>query len=117
MSRNRRFLVAGLLVALFLAGVVSFYASSAPDGLMKVARDKGIAAKAGNHPADDGPLAGYGAKDVGNARLSRGLAGFAGVVLTFAVGGVVFLALSRGRRTERDAATGPAGTRTPGTER
>ena len=40
---TRSVLVAGLLVALLLAGFVSFYASSDPDGLNRVAQDKGFA--------------------------------------------------------------------------
>jgi cobalt/nickel transport system permease protein len=102
MSRNRKFLLAGLVLALFLAGVVSFYASSAPDGLEKVASDQGIDAKAKDHSAADGPLADYGTKGVDNNRLSGGLAGLAGVLLTFAVGGVLFVALSRRRPRDAD---------------
>jgi cobalt/nickel transport system permease protein len=97
MSRNRTFLLAGLLVALVLAGFVSFYASASPDGLERVAGDKGFDARAEDHRFADGPLADYGTKGVGDERLSGGLAGVAGVVLTFAVGGVLFLALRRNR--------------------
>jgi cobalt/nickel transport system permease protein len=115
MSRNRWFLLAGLLVALFLAGVVSFYASSAPDGLEKVAGDKGIDARAEDHTVSGSPLADYGAKGVDDARLSRGVAGLAGVVLTFAAGGVLVLAIGRGRPTggepTGEPAGGPAGSR------
>ena len=39
MSKNRKFYIGGFIVSLFLAGVVSFYASSSPDGLEKVAGD------------------------------------------------------------------------------
>ena len=39
----KRLLIGGALVAVVLAAVVSFYASSAPDGLNKVAEDHGIA--------------------------------------------------------------------------
>ena len=35
--------VGGLVVALLLAGIVSFYASGDPDGLTKVSEDKGFA--------------------------------------------------------------------------
>ena len=41
-DKNKKFLAAGFLVSLFLAGVVSFYASSDPDGLEKVAEDIGF---------------------------------------------------------------------------
>ena len=42
MSKNRKFYIGGFIVSLFLAGVVSFYASSSPDGLEKVAEDIGF---------------------------------------------------------------------------
>ena len=64
-----------VLVALLLAGVVSFYASSSPDGLNRVAQDHGFAQTAKDHEAARGPFAGYATKDVGHARLSGGLAG------------------------------------------
>jgi hypothetical protein len=91
----RAFLAAGLLAALVLAGVVSFYASNSPDGLMKVAGDKGFLGSAEPHHADGSPLAGYGTKGVDDARLSGGVAGVAGVGLTLLIGGGLFLAIRR----------------------
>ena len=41
----KRLLIIGALMAVVLAAVVSFYASSQPDGLEKVAGDHGIAAQ------------------------------------------------------------------------
>jgi cobalt/nickel transport system permease protein len=92
---NRRLLVLGLLVALVLAGIVSFYASSAPDGLAKVAADQGISANQKDHQLTDSPFAHYGTKGVGNARLSTGLAGIAGVAITLALGSGLVLAVRR----------------------
>ncbi|MEW9528875.1 energy-coupling factor ABC transporter permease [Microbispora sp. NPDC049125] len=94
----RPVLVGGALVAVLLAGFVSFYASSAPDGLEKVAADKGLSANAGPHHLEDAPLAGYGVKGVDDQRLSNGLAGVAGVGLTVVAGGAVFYAVRRRRR-------------------
>ena len=54
----------GLVTALVLAGFVSFYASASPDGLEKVAHDKGIDAKTNQHATADSPLADYGVKDI-----------------------------------------------------
>jgi cobalt/nickel transport protein len=42
------------------------------------------------HELADGPLADYGIRGVSNGFLSTGLAGVAGVLLTFAVGGGIF---------------------------
>ncbi len=100
----RPVLVGGALVAVLLAGVVSFYASSAPDGLEKVAADKGLSAQEKPHAAEGGPLAGYGVKGVENQRMSGGLAGVAGVGLTVVAGGGVFYVIRR-RRRAADAMT------------
>ena len=100
-SNLRLFLLGGLLVAIGLAVLVSGFASSAPDGLNKVAEDHGIAAKARQHLFENGPLAGYAVKGVDNARLSTGISGLIGVLVTFGVGLVLF-ALVRALRSGRD---------------
>jgi hypothetical protein len=92
---NRRFLLVFLLVALVVAGVVSFYASSDPDGLSKVAEDKGFAAQEEDHALKDSPLGDYGVEGVENERLSGGLAGVIGVGLTAAIGGGLFWMVRR----------------------
>ena len=94
MSR-RRFLVVGLLVALLVAGVGSYYASSHPDGLEYVAGKTGFLDSA-DEPVDTGsPFADYGTEGVDDARLSGGIAGVAGVLLTLAIGGGLFHVLRR----------------------
>ncbi|MDQ0601116.1 cobalt/nickel transport system permease protein [Streptomyces canus] len=98
-SSHRRVWLAGLATSLVLAGVVSFYASADPDGLEKVAADKGIDAKVEDHAAADSPLADYGVKDVDDARLSGGLAGVIGVGVTVVAGSGIFWAVRR-RRTQ-----------------
>ncbi|WP_449350860.1 energy-coupling factor ABC transporter permease [Streptomyces shaanxiensis] len=95
---HRKVWIAGLVTSLVLAGFVSFYASANPDGLEKVAADKGIDAKTEEHATADSPLADYGVKDVENARLSGGLAGVIGVGVTVVAGTGVFWAVRR-RRT------------------
>ncbi|MEU3469448.1 energy-coupling factor ABC transporter permease [Streptomyces sp. NPDC006687] len=99
----RRLWLTGLVTALVLAGFVSFYASSSPDGLEKVAADKGIDAKARQHAAADSPLADYSVKDVDDARLSGGLAGVIGVGATVAVGSGIFWAVRRRRAQDLTA--------------
>lgn len=95
MMTTRRFLLAGLLVALVLAGLVSHYASSQPDGLEKVAADKGFDAGERDHALKGSPLGDYGVKGVDDARLSGGLAGVAGVGVTLLAGGGLFWAVRR----------------------
>ncbi|MFF9022375.1 energy-coupling factor ABC transporter permease [Streptomyces eurythermus] len=98
-TSRRTLWVTGLVTSLVLAGFVSFYASANPDGLEKVAHDKGIDKKAKEHAAADSPLADYGVKDISDARLSGGLAGVIGVGVTVVAGSAVFWALRR-RRTD-----------------
>lgn len=99
-SRSPRgLLAAGLGTALLLAGVVSFYASASPDGLEKVAADKGFDKKVEEHAAADSPLADYGIADISNTRLSGGLAGVIGVGATVVVGSGIFYVVHRRRTT------------------
>ncbi|WP_333776661.1 energy-coupling factor ABC transporter permease [Streptomyces sp. IBSBF 3136] len=98
-TSRRGLWLTGLAASLVLAGFVSFYASADPDGLMKVAHDQGIDKKAEKHASDGSPLAGYGVKDIADARLSGGLAGVIGVGVTVVAGSAVFWTVRR-RRTE-----------------
>jgi PDGLE domain len=97
-SNLRWFLLGGLLVTIALALVVSGFASSSPDGLEKVAEDKGFLETARDHLFADGPLADYTVRGVDNERLSTGLSGLIGVLITFGVGWALF-ALVRARRS------------------
>ncbi|WP_033344394.1 PDGLE domain-containing protein [Catenuloplanes japonicus] len=108
----RKFILAGLLAALLLAGVVSSFASSSPDGLDS-ASTKGcttdadgeitggtcIAQGAKDHELADSPLADYGIRGIDNAYLSTGLSGIAGVLLVFAVSGGAFWLLRSRKRS------------------
>ncbi len=102
---TKRLLLVGLLVSLVLAGVVSFYASSSPDGLEKVAEDIGFIETAEPHAIEDSPLADYGVSGVEDERLSVGLSGVVGVLLTAAVafGGFTLLARKSKGRENQDA--------------
>ncbi|WP_330282572.1 energy-coupling factor ABC transporter permease [Streptomyces sp. NBC_00588] len=99
-TSRRKLWVTGLVTSLVLAGFVSFYASANPDGLEKVAHDKGIDKKEEKHASSDSPLADYGVKDIANARLSGGLAGVIGVGVTVVAGSGVFWAVRRRRSTD-----------------
>lgn len=100
---TRRLLLVGILVCLLLAGVVSYYASSSPDGLMFVAGEKGFLGSAGPHASDGSPFAGYATKGVANARLSRGLAGLVGATIVFVLAGGLFLAVRRRENASSDS--------------
>jgi cobalt/nickel transport protein len=92
--------VTGLAVSLVLAGGVSYYASSQPDGLEKVAGDIGFLDSAKESAVEDGPLAGYGVAGVENERISGGLAGVIGVASTAAISFGLFYALRRFKKDE-----------------
>ena len=105
------FLLGGLLVSLLLAGVVSSFASSSPDGLDSAAREgctfdaddnitggTCMAQQEQEHQLADGPLADYGVKGIGNEYLSTGLSGVLGVLVTFGIGAGVFWLVRRRTR-------------------
>jgi cobalt/nickel transport protein len=100
-SNLRLFLIGGLLLTVGLALFVSGFASSSPDGLEKVAGDKGFLQTARDHLFADGPLADYTVRGIVNERLSTGVSGLIGVLLTFGVGFALF-ALIRALRPRRD---------------
>lgn len=126
--RSWGFVAAGLLIALLLAGVMSNFASSHPDGLDSSLREGCTfdandnitggdcpAKQAREHELSDGPLADYGIRGFDNAYLSTGLSGVIGVLLTFALGGGVFW-LVRRRGAAKDGTTGGAATGGAGTD-
>ena len=99
---TRAMVAVGVLVALLLAGLASYYASSAPDGLTRVAEDQGISRTEKDHRAADGPLAGYRAEGVEDDRLSGLVAGVTGALVVLVLFGGLTLVLRR--RRESDAA-------------
>ena len=103
---TRRLVAVGLLVCLVLAGFVSYYASTKPDGLNFVAARTGFAESAAPHASDSSPFAGYETSGVGDPRVSRGVAGMVGGALVFVIAGGLFLAV---RRRDQDGTTGTTG--------
>jgi cobalt/nickel transport protein len=95
--RTRTLVLAGLVLALLLAGVGSYYASSHPDGLEYVAEQTGFLDTAEDSAAADGPLADYSARGVDDDRVAGGLAGVAGsVVVLLLAGGLAWAVRRRG---------------------
>jgi cobalt/nickel transport protein len=87
--------VTGLVVSLVLAGGVSYYASSHPDGFEKSAGEIGFLDTAKESPLKDSPLAEYGVAGVENERLSGALAGVIGVGATAGISFLIFYGLRR----------------------
>lgn len=78
--------LAGLVATVFVAVVVSQFASSEPDGLEYVAEREGFAGQIEDHALTDAPLADYGENLSTGNRLSTGIAGLVGVVVAMALG-------------------------------
>ena len=93
--RTRTLVLVGLLVSLLVAGGVSYYASSHPDGLEHVAEQVGFGDAAEEHAVADGPLADYRLRGVENERLSAGLAGVLGAFVVLLLAGGLGLLLRR----------------------
>ncbi|MGL5866843.1 MAG: PDGLE domain-containing protein [Dermatophilaceae bacterium] len=96
----RRLLLVGVAVSLLLAGGLSYYASGQPDGLEYVAGRVGFLDSARDSATANSPLADYGVRGVEHARLSGGLAGVIGVLVTgLVMGGLVLLLRRLARRS------------------
>lgn len=93
---QRAVMVSALLLALAIAGLVSFYASASPDGLNKVAGEVGFADTETEHASSGSPLAGYETSGLDSARASRAVAGVTGCVAVLAItGGLVWVTRRR----------------------
>lgn len=115
MKKNRKslyiFIAAGLALAVALALFVAPWASSEPDGLEKVAEDKGfIEAAEETEPAWDGsPIPDYAVPGLEESRpaLATALAGLAGTVGIFLLAwGLALILKKRGDKEEADPSGG-----------
>jgi hypothetical protein len=99
-----------LVVALLLSGVVSYWASTAPDGLDKAMTQSGLlaaeqprgaASEVGQSPAKStAPLADYRVRGIASPFVSNALAGVGGTLLVL----VIVLGLGRFLRKRNAAA-------------
>lgn len=96
---NKKFYAGGLLLSIVLAGFVSFYASSHPDGLEKVAGEIGFLDDAKDPATAGSALADYGVAGIENERASVGVAGVAGVLATGAVATGLFIYLGKRKKS------------------
>ena len=92
---KNKFILAGVGVSILIAGLLSFYASSHPDGLEKVAEEKGFLDTAKDPLNSGSPLADYGVSGIDNERLSVGLSGIVGVISTLVVSLLLFRFLAK----------------------
>jgi hypothetical protein len=101
MSRRvsmRVFIAVGLALAVALAFGLSRYASSAPDGLEKVAGDKGFVDRAKiERVQEESPIADYAFPGIADEGLATGIAGLVGTLGVFALGYGAAVGLRRTR--------------------
>ncbi len=84
-GRTWGFLAAGLVVAAALAVFVSPFASTAPDGLARVAADQGFEGAGGRAVWNLSPIPGYSLPGFADARLGTAVAGLLGTLIMFAL--------------------------------
>lgn len=79
----KRFVSLAILASVLIAGGISYFASSHPDGLEKVSADKGLDVNVADSAASDSIFADYGIKGLEN---STGIAGIIGIAITGVIG-------------------------------
>jgi hypothetical protein len=106
------FFALALAVTVGRAVAGSPYASSSPDGLEKVAEEKGFIEDGKLHSIqDESPIPDYAFPGVDNPRVATGLAGFVGVIIVALVG----VAIGRLFHRRRSPGSRDRGDPTPGT--
>jgi cobalt/nickel transport protein len=78
-------LIFGLLISLALAIFVSPFASQSPDGLEKVAEDKGFISKSEGKEIIHSLFPDYTIPGIKQEKLSTSFAGAIGVIITFSI--------------------------------
>jgi hypothetical protein len=82
----RWFTIIALAVGIGLATAASPLASSSPDGLERVAEDKGFIERGYlGSVQDSAPIPDYAAPGITDEKFATGVAGFAGTLLVFAL--------------------------------
>lgn len=95
MTRNE--ILFGLMVAIFLAVVVSPFVSPLPDGLEKVAQDKGFLKEEKVEPVFASPIPDYAWPGLESKKLATSAAGIAGTLLVFGIGYALAVLIRRGQ--------------------
>jgi len=92
---SKKEILIGLTIALVLGIFLSPFASSHPDGLERVAEDKGFLEKGEIKPLFTSPIPDYAWPGIANEGLATGLAGLAGTLIVFLLGYGLALALKQ----------------------
>ena len=92
---GKKEIIFGIMAGIFVALILSPFASRWPDGLEKVAGDKGFLEKGEVKPLLSSPLPDYTWPGVKNEKVSTAVAGLAGTLIVFAAGLGLAAALKR----------------------
>lgn len=93
-----RDILIGLAAALILAVAISPFASSSPDGLERVAEDKGFLEKGEAEPLVSSPIPDYSMPGIKDERIATSLGGAAGTLIVFGLGYGVAAAIARPKK-------------------
>ena len=86
MKKLWSFMFIALIICILLAVFVSPFASSHPDGLEKVAEDKGFLEESeGREVWKSSLIPDYAMPGINNERIATGIAGLAGTLIVFAL--------------------------------
>jgi cobalt/nickel transport protein len=83
---DKRIIFSGLIIALFLAILLSSFASSWPDGLEKVAEDEGFIDLSEVEPSILSPIPDYAWPGIKNEKLATSVAGLVGTLVLCGLG-------------------------------
>jgi cobalt/nickel transport protein len=83
--KGKKWWLTGLVIAIFMACVLSPFASRAPDGLDRVSEDRGFAGKAEGKEVIHSPVPNYAVPGIEDGRLATALAGLVGVLIILGV--------------------------------
>lgn len=81
----KKVIFVGLIISFILAGAISYFASKSPDGLERVAEDKGFLDKGEGKGVVKSPLPDYSVPAIKSEFLSNLVSGIIGVILAFGV--------------------------------
>lgn len=82
---KRKDVILGLIIAFICAGIISLFASESPDGLERVAEDKGFLEKGEGEPILKSPIPDYVMPGLTNEKLATSIAGLLGTAIVFGV--------------------------------
>ena len=80
---NKKEILVGLMIAVFVALALSPFASPWPDGLEKVAEDKGFIDKGDVEPVLPSPIPDYAWPGLNNEMVATSAAGIFGTLIVF----------------------------------